>query len=106
MTFKNSRFDDVRSGFGNQALIAGVLGQFIQGVVSGSDVWRVLKRNQRYRKVASSPTFGSGGLGDIADIFGEEMMRQGRARTSFIKLALAKAARWGRWFSNAPWWRR
>ena len=76
--FKNSRFDDVRSGFGNQALIAGVLGQFIQGVVSGSDVWRVLKRNQRYRQVASSPTFGSGGLGDIADIFGEEITRQGR----------------------------
>lgn len=78
--FKNSRFDDVRSGFGNEALIAGVLGQFIQGVVSGSDVWSVLKRNQRYRKVASSPTFGSGGLGDIADIFGEELARQTRTR--------------------------
>lgn len=84
--FKNSRFDDVRSGFGNQALIAGVLGQFIQGVVSGSDVWRVIKRNQRYRQVASSPTFGSGGLGEIADVFGEELLRQtrkqGRRRSS------------------------
>ena len=78
--FKNSRFDDVRSGFGNQALIAGVLGQFIQGVVSGSDVWRVMKRNQRYRQVASSPTFGSGGLGEIADVFGEELLRQTRNR--------------------------
>lgn len=78
--FKNARFDDVRSGFGNQALISGVLGQFIQGVVSGGDVWRVIKRNQRYRQVASSPTFGSGGLGEIADIFGEELMRQGRNR--------------------------
>lgn len=78
--FKNSRFDDVRSGFGNQALIAGVLGQFIQGAVSGGDVWRVIKRNQRYRKVASSPTFGSGGLGEIADIFAEELMRQGRSQ--------------------------
>ena len=76
--FKNSRFDDVRSGFGNQALIASVLNQFIQGVVSGSDVWRVIQRNQRHRQVASSPTFGSGGLGDIADILGEELMRQGR----------------------------
>lgn len=78
--FKNSRFDDVRSGFGNQALISSVLDQFLQGLVSGSDVWRVIKRNQRYRQVASSPTFGSGGLGEIADIFGEELLRQSRQR--------------------------
>ncbi len=76
--FKNSRFDDVRSGFGNQALISNVLAQFLQGVVSGSDVWRVIKRNQRYRKVASAPDFGSGGLGEIADMIGGEIMRQGR----------------------------
>ena len=76
--FKNSRFDDVRSGFGNQALITGVLAQFLQGVVSGSDVWRVIKRNQRYRKVASAPDFGSGGFGEIADILGDELLRQGR----------------------------
>jgi len=75
--FKNSRFDDVRSGFGNQALITGVLAQFLQGVVSGNDVWRVIKRNQRYRKVASTPDFGSGGFGEIADILGEELLRQG-----------------------------
>ena len=76
--FKNSRFDDVRSGFGNQALISGVLGQFLQGVVSGADVWRVIKRNQRYRQVASRPEFGSGGFGEIADMIGGEIMRQGR----------------------------
>jgi len=63
--FKNSRYDDVRSGFGNEALIASVLSQFIQGVVSGADVWRVIKRNQRYRNVGSIPDFGSGGLADI-----------------------------------------
>ena len=61
--FKNSRFDDVRSGFGNKALLSGALAQFLQGVVSGSDVWRVIKRNQRYRNVGSIPDFGSGGLG-------------------------------------------
>ncbi len=76
--FKNSRFDDVRSGFGNQALITSMLSQFTQGVVSGADVWRVIKRNQRYRQVASTPDFGSGGLGEIADIIGGEIMRQGR----------------------------
>ena len=63
--FKNSRFDDVRSGFGNESLLANVLGQFLQGVVSGSDVWRVIKRNQRYRNAGSIPDFGSGGLGDL-----------------------------------------
>jgi len=63
--FKNSRFDDVRSGFANKSVLAGVLGQFLQGVVSGSDLWRVIQRNQRYRNVGSVPDFGSGGLGDI-----------------------------------------
>lgn len=63
--FKNARFDDVRSGFGNKALIASVLGQFLQGVVSGTDLWRVIQRNQRYRDIGSLPDFGSGGLGDI-----------------------------------------
>jgi len=76
--FKNSRFDDVRSGFSNQALINSVLTQFMQGLVSGADVWKVIKRNQRYRKVASRPEFGSGGFGEIADILGDELMRQGQ----------------------------
>lgn len=78
--FKNSRFDDVRSGFGNQALIGNALSQFIQGAVSGADVWSVIKRNQRYRQVASIPDFGSGGLGEIADVIGGEIMRQGRRK--------------------------
>ncbi len=66
--FKNSRFDDVRSGFVNEALITSVLSQFLQGVISGADVWGTIKRNQRYRNVGASPDFGSGGLGDIADV--------------------------------------
>ncbi len=69
--FKNSRFDDVRSGFTNEGLISGVLTQFLQGVISGADVWGTIKRNQRYRNVGSSPDFGSGGLGDLADVLGD-----------------------------------
>lgn len=84
--FKNSRFDDVRSGFGNQTLITGVLSQFLQGVVSGPDVWNVLKRNQRYRQVASSPNFGSSALGGLIEGIGVELLRQaggrGRRRNS------------------------
>ncbi len=68
--FKNSRFDDVRSGFSNQQLISSVLSQFVQGVISGADLWGTIKRNQRYRNVGSAPDFGSGGLGELADILG------------------------------------
>jgi hypothetical protein len=84
--FKNSRFDDVRSGFGNQTLITSVLRQFSQGAVTGNDVWKVIKRNQRYREVASSPNFGSSALGEIVGVLGEELLRQtikqGRRRRS------------------------
>lgn len=68
--FKNSRFDDVRSGFNNESLLASVLAQFVQGVVSGSDVWRVIKRSQQYRDVGSLPDFGSGGFGNMGDVLG------------------------------------
>jgi len=78
--FKNSRYDDVRSGFGNEALIASVLGQFLQGVVSGSDLWRVLQRNQRYRDVGSLPDFGSGGIGELGDLLGGDIFG-GRRRS-------------------------
>ena len=78
--FKDSRYDDVRSGFGNQDLIASVLGQFLQGVVSGSDLWRVLQRNQRYRDVGSMPDFGSGGLGELGDLLGSDILLGGGKR--------------------------
>ena len=61
-SFKNNRFDDIRSGFSNEDLIKSVLGQFVQGAVAGSDVWRVLKRNQRYDNRGAQPDFGSGGI--------------------------------------------
>lgn len=66
--FKNARFDDVRSGFGNSNLINSVLGQFVEGMITGSELWRVFQRNQYYRDVGSLPGFGSGGLGSITDI--------------------------------------
>ncbi len=80
--FKHSRFDDVRSGFGNKAVIASALGQFLQGLVNGNDLWQLIKRNQRYRDVGGRPDFGSGALGEIADAIGDELLRQGRRRTS------------------------
>ncbi|MBT8115585.1 MAG: hypothetical protein KJP04_09395, partial [Arenicella sp.] len=59
--FKNSRFDDVRSGFENKGLLTNAVTQFLAGLVSGADLWRVLQRNQRYRDVGALPDFGSGG---------------------------------------------
>ena len=83
--FKNSRFDDVRSGFVNEQLISGVLAQFLQGLISGADVWGTIKRNQRYRDRGAVPDFGSGGLGDvlggdIGDILGTPSGRRSRKR--------------------------
>jgi len=78
--FKDSRFDDVRSGFGNESLLAGALGQFLQGVVSGSDLWRVIQRNQRYRDVQSTPDFGSGSLGSLGDLLGNGRVSSRRRR--------------------------
>ena len=61
--FKRHRYDDTRSGFGNDAIIGSILGQFLEGLVNGSEVWRVIQRNQRHRDVGAWPDFGSGGLG-------------------------------------------
>ena len=71
--FKRHRYDDMRSGFGNDALIGSVLGQFLEGLVSGSEVWRVIQRNQRHRDVGAWPDFGSGSLGHggLGDILGD-----------------------------------
>ncbi len=61
--FKNRRFDDVRSGFGNEGIISSMLGQFLNGLIGSGELWRVLQRLQRHRDVGAWPDFGSGGLG-------------------------------------------
>ena len=78
--FKNSRYDDVRSGFGNKSILTSVLSEFLRGAVSGNDLWRTIKRNQRYRNVGSIPDFGSGSLGGIGDILGGGAIGQRRGR--------------------------
>ena len=61
--FKRRRFDDVRSGFGNEGLITAMLGQFLNGLINSDELWRVFERHQRHRDVGAWPDFGSGGLG-------------------------------------------
>ncbi len=98
--FKNSRFDDVRSGFGNQSIIAGMLGQFISGVISSGDLWRTIQRNQRYRDVGSLPDFGSGGVGSISDIFGSISRHRGTNRLGSRRRA--RRTRSPSWYSPKP----
>ncbi len=62
--FKRERFDDIHSVFGNADLLAVVLGQFLRGMASSDDLWRTIRRGQRYRRMRSNPRFGSGGFGD------------------------------------------
>ncbi len=62
--FKHERFDDIHSVFGNADLLAVVLSQFLRGMASSDDLWRTIRRAQRYRRMRSNPRFGSGGFGD------------------------------------------
>jgi len=74
--FKHHRFDDLRSGFTNETLIASVLGQFLNGVLSGADLWSTMRRYQRHRDVGAWPDFGSGGLGKAARRGGGKVWHQ------------------------------
>lgn len=79
--FKRQQFDDLRSGFVNESLIQSMLQQFLQGLVNGSELWRVIQRNQRHRDVGAWPDYGSGGLGNGSvwgDIWGNSL--PGRTR--------------------------
>lgn len=61
--FKQRRFDDLRSGFGNEEMIGVMLSQFLNGLVNSGELWRTIERHQRHRDVGAWPDFGSGGLG-------------------------------------------
>lgn len=61
--FKRNRFDRVGSGFGNDAMVAMMLGQFLNGMLDRNRLWKVLQDQQRYRPPQSDPAFGSGGFG-------------------------------------------
>ncbi len=60
--FKRSRYDDVHSTFVNTALIAALLDRFVGGSVGADDVWEAIRRQQRFRRIAADPTFGTGRL--------------------------------------------
>jgi hypothetical protein len=61
--FKRNRFDRAGSSFGNDAMVAMMLGQFLNGMLDRNMLWKVLQEQQRYQPRQSDPTFGSGGFG-------------------------------------------
>ena len=84
--FKNSRFDRSGSLFGDGALVALMISNFVNGMLDRRTLWRVLQEQQRYQPQYSDPRFGSGGFGrgtvwggGLGDILGE-MERGGLGR--------------------------
>ncbi|WP_296812151.1 hypothetical protein [Thiocapsa sp.] len=61
--FKRNSYDRADSQFGNEAMIAMMLGQFLNGVMDRRNLWRVMQEQQRYRPERSDPGFGSGSFG-------------------------------------------
>ena len=60
--FKRNRFDNIHSEFRNDALLTMALSQFLNGTVTARELWLTIERGQRYRRIQSNPTFGSGGF--------------------------------------------
>ncbi len=69
--FKQSRFDEPRSGFANKALLLMVLNEFLKGVASSSDVWDTLRREQRRRPPKGSQASRRGGAGPWSGNWGD-----------------------------------
>ena len=61
--FKRNRYDRADSQFGDAAMIAMMLGQFLNGALDRRNLWRVMQEQQRYRPERSDPGFGSGAFG-------------------------------------------
>jgi hypothetical protein len=76
--FKRNRYDRAGSTFGDDALVATMLTQFLNGLLDRNGMWEVLRQQQRYRQPRSDPSFG--GLG--GDVWGGSD-RQGIGRGGF-----------------------
>jgi chromosome segregation ATPase len=58
--FKEHRFDAVSSEFANSALITTLLAPLRAGSLGVPDIWDAIVKQQRFRKLAADPRFGSG----------------------------------------------
>ena len=60
--FKRNRYDRAGSTFGDDALVATMLTQFLNGLLDRNRMWEVLRQQQRYRQPRPSRA-SAGGLG-------------------------------------------
>jgi hypothetical protein len=60
--FKQRGFDDLRSVFSNGGAVAAGVRQFLSGLLEDDDLWRLIARAHRTRRVQARPDFGSGGF--------------------------------------------
>lgn len=61
--FKQQRFDDIHSVFGNGATLTLMLNQFLQGLVGSGDVWETIRREQQYRPTSPNSPFRNRRIG-------------------------------------------
>lgn len=61
--FTRRRYDQPGSVFTEGAMIATLLAQLLDGVMTRDALWRVLERQRRVAPTRSDPVFGSGGFG-------------------------------------------
>jgi hypothetical protein len=61
--FKKNRYDSPGTGFTDGALVTMMLANFLNGMLSRADLWRVLEQQHRYQPRRADPGFGSGGYG-------------------------------------------
>ncbi|MGB5832675.1 MAG: hypothetical protein WBG92_11885 [Thiohalocapsa sp.] len=61
--FKRQRMDRGGSGFSDGAMVAMMLGNFLNGMLDREALMRVLEQQQRHQPRRADPTFGSGGFG-------------------------------------------
>lgn len=61
--FRRHHLDRAGLTFKDGALIASMLGSFLNGMLDRQMLWRILEQQQRYQPRHSRPDFGSGGLG-------------------------------------------
>lgn len=60
---KRERMDRPGGGFGDSALVAMMLANFVKGMLDRDALMRVLEEQYRYRPQRTNPTFGSGSFG-------------------------------------------
>ena len=63
LDFRRHRYDGNQSVFSDGSMVALMLSQFLNGMLSRDGLWREIERQQQTRVTHSNPTFGTRGFG-------------------------------------------